>query len=144
LVFRTVTLKNVTSYKMSKFPNTGANYKWRVRGGNVMGWGEWSEYRTFTNNALPPAPSQISPADDTVIKGSALTFRWSAAARATGYQLEVIKYEGGTVFKTVNLKTVTTFKQTGFKSDGTVYQWRIRAKNALGWGDWSNYRTFTN
>ncbi len=143
-IFRTVALKNVTSYKMGKFLNNGNAYKWRVRGGNNMGWGEWSEYRTFTNNAIPSAPLLSSPVDGARLTGKTITFRWSTAARAAGYQLEIVRAEDGQAFATVNLSKGTSRKQSGFRSDSTDYLWRVRARNTVGFGPWSDYRAFTN
>jgi subtilisin len=143
-IFRTITLRNVSSYRMSKMPNKGIAYSWRIRAGNNMGWGDWSESNILINNALPPEPVLTSPGLDAAISVKTITFRWNAAARATGYQLEVINSDTGEIFKTVNLGKGTSSKQSGFRADGTAYSWRVRARNPVGFGPWSEPRPFTN
>jgi len=143
-VYRTVTLKNVASYKMSKMPNDGSKFIWRIRAGNALTWGDWSEIRTFTNNAAPETPTLRSPADNAILVGNTLNFSWNKAVRATGYQIQVVRAEDELEFRMVSLSNVTKFKLSGFSNDGVVYKWRVRALNAAGPGEWSAFRTFQN
>lgn len=143
-VFQSATLKNVASYKMTKMPNDGRIFNWRVRAGNALTWGEWSETRSFTNNAVPDAPTLRSPTDNAISVGGTLSFSWNRAVRATGYQIQVIRAEDESEFQTVTLKNVTNVKVSGFSNDGVVYKWRARGLNAVGPGEWSEFRTFQN
>ena len=132
------------------FPNDGIEYKWRVRAGDSSRWGNWSAYRFFINENVPPgrpaAPSLLSPAIGATAATETIEFQWTASAGATSYQLQVVRVDGGaiTVFRNVNGDT--KFSQDGFPNDGSEYMWRVRAGSGspTQWGAWSFYRNLTN
>jgi hypothetical protein len=142
-IYRTVTLKNVTSYRMSSLPNNGTEFIWQVRAGNSAVWGEWSVPRSLKNNDVPVAPTLRSPADNALLVGTTLTFSWNKTNNASSYRIRVFD-PSGAVFREVDLKNVTAYKMSGFPNDGTWYTWQVQAANAVGSGDWSAPRTFQN
>lgn len=146
-VFRNPVLYNVTSVTKGGFTADGTQYRWRVRAGNVNGWGAWSTYRYLTNSEtaeLPAAPFLSLPLQSAELESAFIDFRWHASAGANKYQLEVVSVNDGAVFKNPILGNVTTSSQTGFPVDGSRFKWRVRAGNDADWGAWSHYRYFTS
>jgi hypothetical protein len=143
-VFRDVSLGNVTASTQTGFPNDGSRFRWVVRAGNEAGWSAWSGERYFTNSALPAPPQLSLPVAYTSVDLTSVHFKWNASVGATKYNLEVVRIRDGVVFKNVVLGSVTSSTQTGFPNDGTQYKWRVRAGTDAGWGEWSDYRNFTN
>jgi hypothetical protein len=138
-----------TSTTQTDFTDDGSEYKWRVRAGDDSRWGAWSAYRYFINQTVtagtPSAPSLLSPAVNATAATETIEFEWSPSAGATNYELQVVRVEGGAVVVGGALgSTDTTSSQSGFPNDGSEYMWRVKAKNATGWGPWSFYRSFTN
>src|SRR5690606_33898873 len=90
------------------------------------------------NPLLPGASTPLYPvvSPDSMLPESP-TFSWSAVAGATGYHLEVV---GGS-FQAVDLVNDSTLTATsrvvGPIAYNTPYYWRVRARNANGWGPWS-------
>lgn len=78
----------------------------------------------------PAAPTIVSSGDRTV------TIRWAAPANnnspITGYQVDV---NGATRDFGANAAGVN--QQIGSLTNGTAYQFRVRAQNAKGWSEWS-------
>ncbi len=137
----------VTSATNTGFTGDGSQYRWRVRAGNIAGWGSWSHYRHLTNSAAAPqpaAPFLLQPVQNAKIESSVIDFRWNASSGASRYQLEISSLSDGTVFRNPVLGNVTSTTQSGFPVDGTHFRWRVRAGSDFGWGDWSHYRYFTN
>ena len=143
-IFKTVSLGNVSASMQSGFPQDGTQYRWRVRAGNQLGWGAWSDYRVFNNGVLPPAPVLSSPANNASVTGTSINFQWAASSGANNYQLEIIRAGDSAVFKNEVLGNTTSSMQDSFPNDGTLYWWRVRAGNDSGWGAWSGYRNLTN
>ncbi len=90
------------------------------------------------------APLLISPMDNIVIEGSAVTFQWGAVSGATRYRLELTKVSDGTIFRTVEVDNDTHTTLNIFANDGTQYRWRVRAGNSSDWSSWSAFRIFNN
>jgi hypothetical protein len=113
------------------FPNpAGSGYSSGTSGDLVAGWG------TVIPPTPPPPPDLLSP-------GTAITFKWGAADRATKYQLQVSTSSSfaTTVFD-ADVGNNTSLEVTGL-SLGTPYYWHVRAGNNAGWGDWSTTRSVT-
>ncbi len=142
-IFRIVDLGNVTAAAEHAFGNDGAQYRWRVRAGSSTQWGAWSLHRSFTNGAALPAPTLLSPANNSALTGTSVLFRWNEVNSATKYQLEVLKGSDNVPFKDVVVGNIAMSEQFGFVRDGTQYRWRVRAGNNTGWGAWSGYFILT-
>jgi len=65
----------------------GQTYYWRVRGGSNEGWGDWSNWRSFTRN-WGSAPSLLLPAATAVLTRSPV-LSWTPVDGAEYYKLEV-------------------------------------------------------
>ena len=140
------------SKAVTGFPNDGTTYYWRVRASSDDGWSNWSETWSFSNGDFDSfdeesVPILSSPADGARISGTSITFDWTALEGACSYQLEVNSSrfwdkETRKWRRTVN--NALTEVVTGFPDDGTMYYWRVRARNAAGWSDWSESWSFVN
>jgi hypothetical protein len=119
-----------------------APYRWRVRASNGFGWGPWSDYAEFNfgdvgGNALPPAPTGLSPTNGVTITTSSVTLSCNPVADASQYEFE-IHYWNGSSWQYYYTYGPSTSAQTFWPSvHGTSYQWRVRAQNGAGWGPWS-------
>jgi hypothetical protein len=120
-------------------------YQWHVRAHNATGVGPWSAWATFNLGnvaTLPPAPTGLSPADGATITTTSVTLSVSPIAGATNYEFE-IWYQNMGVFDYYYTYSTTTNSQTFWPSfDDIPYQWKARAKNGSGWGEWSDFSTF--
>jgi hypothetical protein len=117
-------------------------YYWRVRAKNVAGWGSFSTIRSFTTWDVPSRVTLISPPDSATGLQDSVTFVWESLNIFFNYQIEVsttstfdsvVQFDStltDTTFQVANLDTVQN------------YFWRVRAKNNVGWGNYSVVRTF--
>ncbi|MFA5401210.1 MAG: C1 family peptidase, partial [Dehalococcoidia bacterium] len=134
-----------TSFTMNNFPNDGTVYYWRTRAGNAIGWGPWNITPwSFTNgisSASPSAPTtppaMTSPSNGAGVYSTTVNFSWSTVSGATKYQVQVSTQPDFSTLYRYNGTTATSFTMNNFPNDGTVYYWRTRAGNAIGWGPWN-------
>lgn len=118
-------------------------YYWRVRARNGAGWGVFSSIRSFTTLDVPAAVTLASPADSATNIDSPVTLFWNGISGATAYDLDV-STSGAFATLLFSDTTVTdTSRAVGGLSAGTNYFWRVRAKNAAGWGSESTTRIFS-
>jgi hypothetical protein len=117
---------NSTTYThMDLNPNTQRIY--RVRAKNENGIGDWSEI--IVKSTLPGAPSNLRiSSTETAIK-----FTWDAIAGATAYDVEV----DDTMLEDILNNEYTL---SGLEPNSR-YDFRVRAKNDDGNGDWSEVVT---
>ena len=139
----------VVTKKVAGFPDDGTTYYWRVRAGGKRGWSSWSETWSFINGNFDnlSAPILSSPADGARVTGTSVTFKWKAVQGACNYQLEVNSsrfWDKRTRQYRLTVGNVGIKKVTDFPNDGSRYYWRVRARNAAGWSDWSESQTFVN
>jgi hypothetical protein len=81
----------------------------------------------------PGKPVAKSPKG--LISSRTPTFKWTAAARATSY--EVCIYKGSKLIKKKTGITKLSWKCTKRLPRGVYLSWKVRARNAAGWGPWS-------
>ncbi len=119
-------------------------YFWRVNATNTAGTSDWSTTRQFTTIVAAPAtPVLSSPSDNATDVPTNPTLMWSAADRATSYQLQISTQSNfSTTLVDQSGITATSFQVTGLANQ-TIYYWRVRAANAGGTSDWSSVRRFT-
>ena len=122
------------------FP-VGQQQFWRVRGTCVSGPGPWSAWTAFTITApvvplVTTAPTPAAPTGDVANTPNPPAFSWSAAANATGYDVEVLL--GGTASV-----VGTTWTPPAALPVGQAQFWRVRGTNAAGPGPWSAWTSFT-
>lgn len=122
-------------------------YYWRVQGRNPVGAGAWSNRATFRSGSVPTtppaAPSLVSPAAfATNVSSASALFTWNAPATATGYAIEISldpSFPGTVVAET----TTTTSRTVTTLSGGLAYYWRVKARNNVGFGAYSEVRAFS-
>lgn len=136
-----------TSIAVEGFPNDDTEYHWRVRAGDGHHWSQWSPAQTFTNQGTLEKPELILPAEDEIISGTEITYRWKETPGATRYTLEV---NSGTDWLNDGVKfldtldNVTEYTDTGYYNNNTTYYWRVRAGNDDTWSQWSDTGVFIN
>jgi fibronectin type 3 domain-containing protein len=122
----------------------GTVYYWRVRAGNSAGYSAWSVAFTFST-VYPPssAPSLVSPVDNAVnISLSGTALQWNAVANSTFYEYEL---DDNISFSSPLTDTTSALtKNTGNLLQGTVYYWRVRAGNSVGYSAWSTVWSFSS
>ena len=122
-------------------------YQWRVQAQNTYGWGDWSDWADFNfgdvgGSSPPPAPTGLSPDGGVTITTSSVTLVSKTISNATDYEFE-IWYSNGGRWSYYYTYSSTTNDQTFWPAyEDTAYRWRVRAQNAYGWGDWSNWADF--
>ena len=96
-------------------------------------------------HALPVAPTLTSPANYSMPSGISIRFYWKPVAGATSYQIQVSPSSSfpTPLFHNTTL-TSTSKEYNDFPDNGTVFYWRVRAKDSSGWGAWSAVWSFTN
>ena len=100
---------------------------------------------TFTVNDKPDTPAAPT-VTATVNTSGSLDVTWVAPADnnspITDYELQHREMGATTWMHTPNLGTITRRTFTGL-TDGTVYEFQVRARNAIDWSDWSVMTTGT-
>jgi hypothetical protein len=137
----TDTLKSVTGLSIN------TSYYWHVRAKNELGWGSFSAWWKFTTVAgVPSPPALLSPpynATEVVVNP---LLDWSDVTGATNYHLQVSAYSNFSVlWINDSSSTVSQFQvPSGILAYNSLYYWRVRAKNFLGWGSYQTpFRFFT-
>lgn len=90
----------------------------------------------------PQPPVMVSPQPGDAVNPRAVPFRWEAAERATGYELQIARDEAFTeIIFDVNLSEVLSFTADVLRT-GVNYYWRIRAHDERQWGPYSAPQPF--
>ncbi len=120
----------------------GTVYQYRVRGRNAAGYGAFKA--TASTKAAVDVPGAVASMTATPSAGK-ITVSWSAAANADTYLLQRRLYAGGVWSSWGTLGsslTARTYEDTTV-AGGTVYQYRVRARNASGYGPFKNGTSVT-
>jgi hypothetical protein len=148
------TSTSTTGLSCGGFADDGRRYRFLVRACNdAKGCGPPAEF-SFTNGpTMPPDPPEpIDPfpgANDRSVEGTEVVFDWEDGPRPRGtdsYNLRVVCTHDG-VPNVVICDEETTeqfFYCGGFRNRGDACEWKVRARNATGWSDFSVTRSFTN
>ncbi len=109
------------------------SYRWRARGVDVTGGGEWSGWASFSIRDPLPVPIDLTPNDDTLLAGS-ISFNWESSWNGS-YDWEL---EGDETDSDQTLRRI-------YKRDLSAgeYRWRVRATSDDVGGAWSEWATFT-
>ena len=131
-----------TSYSVPSALTNGTTYWWRVEGTNAIGASTFPAARSFVTILLAPdAPVLTAPADAIANVSSNPTLSWTAAARATSYNVQISVHSDFS-FPIVDTIGVTGTSLTVNLSVGTTYYWRVSATNTGGNSSWTS-RSFT-
>ena len=121
----------------------GQTYYWRVRSQNTAGNSDYSDARKFTVVIQAPAvPALVTPADNAVDQKRNLALKWSPAARATLYRIQVSTSASFNTIAVDDSTLADTSKSLADLKANTQFFWRVRAKNAGGVSAWSDIRGF--
>jgi len=122
-------------------------YNWWVQT-YQFGTGPWSAAKTFTTGTLPAKPTLTTPTG--TITTLTPMYEWNKVTGATSYQLFIQPAAGGTAvldkeFSAASVCESALCHVTPARTltKGTEYRFRVRARNAVGYGTYSAYNTFT-
>jgi hypothetical protein len=97
---------------------------------------------TTSEPQLPEAPVLASPADGSTDLAVPVDLDWSSVATADLYQVQLdslASFAGPLIDANTSQ---TDYSAAGLDS-GASYYWRVRARNSVGWGGWSEIWDFT-
>ncbi len=121
----------------------GTVYYWHVRANNAAGVSAYTSVRKFTVILdAPVIPTLVAPADNAENQKLNVTLKWNAVSKALSYRLQV---STTATFSSVVLNDSSltdTTKAIGDLKAGTIYFWRVLAKNAGGISAFSEIRSF--
>jgi hypothetical protein len=120
-----------------------ATYFWRVRAGNMAGWGPFGPARSFTTLAPPPPVQLVYPQDSSSGIAVPATFRWNPSPTATSYRFELSPAADFSVVTISDSTLLDTSRSVPNLPALTTFFWRVRGRNAAGWGTVSETRRFT-
>jgi hypothetical protein len=119
------------------------SYYWRVKATNAGGAGAWSGVGHFaTIVALPDPVGLLGPGNDAPVIADTVLFSWNRTSQNDmGYQFELALDSSFAVSQvdTSIADTMIVIRNLG----NQTYWWRVRARNAAGWGSYSEARRFT-
>jgi hypothetical protein len=119
-----------------------ARYFWRVFARGAGGSSSPSAVRRFDVAGAPGSVVLVAPDSGAIIPAEQVTLRWrTAVPPASAYWVELAdnaQFTGSTV-DSIHADTLVVFQPLQY---GTRYWWRVRARNAQGWGTFSATRTF--
>jgi photosystem II stability/assembly factor-like uncharacterized protein len=147
--FASLLVDDSTLTGTSKAVSTGlvANgvYYWRVRAKNAGGVSPYSAFRMFTTATAPPGkPTLGSPAHLATGVNVFTDFSWQAVSGAVTYHLQVSTDSTFATFFFRDSTLTGTSRNAGQLNNGTIYYWRVSAKNPAGAGVFSDRRSFTS
>ena len=108
--------------------SAGTLYYWRVVAKNAGGSNTSATWSFTTQVGAPPAPVLSAPANGATGVSTTSAVSWAAASGATSYDV----YFGTASSPPLATNTAGTTYSPGTLSAGTVYYWRVVAKNAGG------------
>jgi hypothetical protein len=105
----------------------------------------YHDFITITTSCDPPsAPSLSTPGVNAVVCATSVSFVWNDVVGATNYQMQVDNNSDFASPETDLGFTPPTHSVSIALTDNCLPQyWRVRAKNACNWGDWSTTRNVT-
>jgi surface protein len=126
-------------------------YEWRVRSGNILGDGDWSDTWSFTTIIAPPdAPQLLAPVNNASQISAFPELTWRPAARAETYRVQLSLHED---FSSITSDSSgiadTTYVPPGLDY-ATTYFWRVVGANentdttARVWSEPWSFKTVTN
>jgi hypothetical protein len=98
---------------------------------------------TPTSTGVPGIVTLVVPHLDTTIHTESTKLAWNKISGATNYHVQ-FGMDTVVAHMVVNDSTMTDSTKTANNlADGTTYYWRVRAKNAKGWGPFTDFASFT-
>jgi len=119
-------------------------YYWRAWLDYPGGGGPYSQVRSFVTGSggvIPQSPDPVDPPNGSRVWPGQATLEWSAVPAAQSYEVswgrQSLQYFEHSLLVGSNSTRVAATQP------GTLYQWRVRARSAYAWSDWSQTWTFT-
>lgn len=125
----------------------------RMKASNIYGNSDWSEIVTFIVDAdtiltcTTPTllePNLISPANESSVSNSTITFEWGGVLDATIYHLQVAPTTNFTNLLYDNEDVFETQRIVQGINPGFHYYWRVKAKSNTETSPWSTKWKFTS
>jgi hypothetical protein len=111
---------------------------------HIYGLIKSSSYRTEIGNInAPDAPLLVGPLDQVIGLISRPMLKWQALPNVNAYHLQVSLNSGFTTTVFDDTTIVENYRQVGTLQNGKTFYWRVRAKDANGWGNFSDTWRFT-
>lgn len=117
-------------------------YYYRVRSTNATGDSAYSSNANATTTSGGTVPNQVTGLSATPASSSQINLTWSAPSGATSYKVERSLAGAGSWTQIASGHTSTSYSATGL-SASTAYDFRVRATNATGDGDYSSIASAT-
>ena len=132
-----------TAKQVGPLSNNTLHY-WRVRGKNDAGYGPYSQAWSFTTVvAAPAAATLLLPVNSAAGVSLSPEMSWSPLATAASCHLQVAR-DSLFTSKIFDDTTLTgTIQQLSNLTNNATYWWRVRGKNAGGYGPFSPTWSFT-
>jgi hypothetical protein len=117
-------------------------YYWRVKARNTFGASAFSSVFNFTTGDAPvtAAPALVSPLNNSRKNPLSVILTWQKVTAAAGYHvqlgLDTMNYVVNDTAVVDSFRAVSQLRETG------TYFWRVRGKNALGYGPFSGWFKF--
>jgi hypothetical protein len=132
-----------TGYTVFDLSNN-MTYYWRVNATNGSVISPYSTVWSFNTGLVAPAvPTLIYPANNATGVPLSITLSWNASANAELYDVEVSKNSAFTPVVVTKTNQSSTSVLVDGLENGTLYYWRVKAKNSVGSSDYSSVRNFT-
>lgn len=132
-----------TEYQLTEELKNGTSYYWRVKAGNEVGDGDWSDFSSFTTLDVPETPLTQSPEDSSMSLTPPTEFKWDSVEFADEYNLRIYKNEveeGHILIDTVLTETSYVFNNFAHTND---YYWTVHGINSAGDGEASEPKVFS-
>jgi hypothetical protein len=120
-------------------------YFWRVRAKSLSGTSNWTDPWSFTTIITTPGtPALVLPIDKAVDQPVSVVLTWNKATGSESYFLQIATDTGfSTGIVSSDSSLTDTVRSISGLSNSTTYYWKVKGKNASGYGFWSSYRTFS-
>jgi len=160
----------IDSNKIISGLNPLTNYYWRINAKNVGGVSSFSQFWKFKTIGTPITVTLVSPINNTVNQPVNSTFIWRKSIDQTSLVEKNNSKKGDSKSKIESSESIETISKYSFQlttdtvslaniiNDSTLtdtiktiaglnnqinYFWRVRAKNEIGWGQYSGWFKFT-
>jgi parallel beta-helix repeat protein len=142
IVYDDSTITDTSNQVGPLFNNT--LYYWRVNAKNVGGTSAYSTYRNFTT--IVQLPSQVLlllPLNGATVNTDSVNCVWQKGVPAiTAYWYERATDSLFTINRMIDSSLIDSSYITHNLVNGQTYWWMVKAKNAAGWGPFSEKRKF--
>jgi hypothetical protein len=126
----------------------GTEYFWRVKAVNDSGSSDWSVARVFETLDFPDGPDLSFPQNNAVNIATTLNFKWfvdknNFSKNGFNYWFELSLDSTFSTLVLLDSTLTDTIKSVSNLYEDSLYFWRVKKKNVLGWGVFSDIWRFT-